>query len=244
MRYFLRLAYKGTNYAGWQRQPNAMTVQEKIETAMSTILGQSIEITGCGRTDAGVHARHYIAHFDVANALPSGFVRSINSVLPKDIAIYEALPVSDRAHARFDARLRAYEYHISVVKDPFQPNTCWNYPQASQIEIGQLQAVADLLMKYTEFRPFCKSDSGLDTFTCYLSEARWEWLPEQQKWVFHIAANRFLRGMVRLIVGACMQVAQQKISLQDVQLAMDTQNPVPKSLSVPPEGLFLTKVEF
>ncbi|MFN0013726.1 MAG: tRNA pseudouridine synthase A [Saprospiraceae bacterium] len=244
MRYFLHLAYRGTRYSGWQRQPNAASVQETLETALATLLRQPAEVVGCGRTDAGVHARFYVAHFDCDGDLPPTFLNGLNSLLPDDIAIHAAFPVLPDAHARYDAVERSYEYHISLQKDPFAVETAWFYPQGTRLNTDALHAVAALLPEYTAFAPFCKTESGVVHYRCTITDARWVLLPEQAKLVFHISANRFLRGMVRLIVGACVLAGQGQIAPEDIRVALETQTPLPKSWSVPPQGLFLTSVRF
>lgn len=242
MRYFLTLAYKGTRYAGWQRQPNANSVQETLETALSTILRQPIDLTGCGRTDAGVHARYYVAHFDAEGGLPASFLNSLNSILADDVAVYSVQQMPAEAHARYDAFERHYEYRITIHKNPFLSETAWFYPQSQGLEIGSLLAVAELLPKYEAFFPFCKSHSGVKHYVCSNLKARWEVDQDNHQLTFHISANRFLRGMVRLIVGACVQVGQGQLSVDDIRKALDGQTALKKSLSVPAEGLALTKV--
>jgi len=244
MRYFLTLSYRGTRYAGWQVQPNAPSVQAALETALSTILREKIELTGCGRTDSGVHARYYVAHFDAPAPLPPTFLNGINSLLPDDVAVHGIRVVESGAHARFDAYERSYEYHITLRKDPFLVDTAWLFPQYERLNWAEMMATAQLLPQYSAFFPFCKSDSGLEHYTCELKSAYWEQRPEEHRWIFHITANRFLRGMVRLIVGACVQVGRGQLSLSDVQRALDDQVPLKKSLSVPPQGLFLTDVRY
>ncbi|MFN0034094.1 MAG: tRNA pseudouridine(38-40) synthase TruA [Saprospiraceae bacterium] len=244
VRYFLTLSYRGTHYAGWQTQPNAPSVQATLEAALSTVLRQQIALTGCGRTDAGVHARYYVAHFDAEKPLPPTFLNGLNSLLPDDIAVHEIRPVAPDSHARFDAYERSYEYHLALRKDPFSTETAWHYPQHALLDFEKMQEVAALLPRYTAFFPFCKSDSGLENFNCDVKAALWQKRPEEQRWVFHIRANRFLRGMVRLIVGASVQVGRGQLAVADVQAALDEQKPLKKSLSVPPQGLFLTDVKY
>lgn len=241
-RYFLTLSYRGTRYSGWQIQPNALSVQETLESAVSTILRQKIDITGCGRTDTGVHARYYIAHFDAIGELPPTFLNGLNSLLPEDIAVYDIQPVASTAHARYDAYARSYAYHITFRKDPFLTETAWFYPQFKRLDLDKMVEIANLLPQYESFFPFCKTNSGLDAYHCTLKTASWETLPESQGLIFHITANRFLRGMVRLIVGACVQTGIGQLDVSDVKNALDKQVHLPKSLSAPPQGLFLTQV--
>lgn len=244
MRYFLTLAYNGQSYCGWQRQPSAVSVQETLEHALAILLRVPIIVTGCGRTDTGVHAKQYMAHFDVASELPDRFLNSLNSLLPKSIAVFQVKQMHDTAHARFDAYERSYEYHLSFRKDPFGDGLVWFFPQAHQMDLGKLQEVADLLPKYEEFFPFCKTHSGVEHYRCQLRMAQWEWKEDTQQLIFHVSANRFLRGMVRLLVGACVQTATGKLRVEQVQEALERQQSLPKSWSVPPDGLYLTAIRY
>lgn len=244
MRYFLTLSYRGTRYAGWQVQPNALSVQAVLEESLGTLLNQKIEITGCGRTDAGVHARYYVAHLDLDKSLPGNFLHRANSLLPEDVAIHGIRQVAAEAHARFDAYERSYEYHLSLRKNPFSTDTAWHYPMYSRLDFEKMQAMVALLPQYEAFFPFCKSDSGLEHFNCAVKKAFWEKHPEGDRWIFHIAANRFLRGMVRLIVGASIQVGRGQLDISDIKAALEEQKNLKKSLSVPPQGLFLTDVKY
>ena len=244
IRYFIRLAYNGTNYAGWQRQPNAPSVQQTLEEALSLILRQQIRITGCGRTDAGVHAKQYTAHFDAQGDLPPGLGSRLNKFLPADIVIYDITPVADAAHARFDAVHRAYEYRLTFQKNPFQRDTVWRYPAAGRPDLAKLNEAAELLLSYTEFFPFCKSNNDAKTMICTLYRSEWVAVPEDNEYIFYIAANRFLRGMVRLIVGMCLNVAAGKITLNQVRDAMEKQERLPKDWSVGAGGLYLTDIRY
>ena len=244
MRYFAELAYKGTNYCGWQTQPNSPSVQETIETAFSTILRSTIKIYGCGRTDTGVHATQFFIHFDFDSSFPKGFVSRINKFLPADIAIKRIFDVAQEAHARFDAYHRSYEYHISFQKDPIQIDTIYYYPFAKQLDIAKMQQAASLLLTYKEFFPFCKSNSDANTMKCDLSRAEWVLDESRGRLIFYIAANRFLRGMVRLIVGMCFNIGLGKITLSDVKKAMDQQIRLKKDLSAAAHGLFLTEIKY
>lgn len=243
MRYFAELAYNGSRFYGWQRQPGQISVQEVLEDAFSTILGSAIEITGCGRTDTGVHASQYFVHFDFEGSLPNEFTRRINKFLPPDIAIYRIFPVASEAHARYDATRRAYQYHLTFRKDPFRQQTAYFFPFAKRPDIFQLQEAAQLLLDFEEFYPFCKSNTDVKTMKCQLYRAEWEFDGADQL-IFHIAASRFLRGMVRLIVGMCLNVGLGKTSPEEVQQAMEQQTRLKRSWSVPPEGLFLTEIEY
>jgi tRNA pseudouridine38-40 synthase len=242
MRYFLELAYNGTRFSGWQRQPNALSVQERIEDVFSLILRQPIELFGCGRTDTGVHARYYVAHFDFEGSFPESFLQRANKMVGKDIVLKNINPVHAEAHARFDAYHRSYEYHISFVKNPFTIETEWFFSLHNALNINDLQKTAEILRGYEDFAPFCKTNSDAKTMKCQIN--RLEWVFEGDKAVLHISANRFLRGMVRLIVGACVNVGLGQLSLEDLKKAMDDQSFLKKSYSVPPTGLFLTEVKY
>ncbi|MFK8056817.1 MAG: tRNA pseudouridine(38-40) synthase TruA [Saprospiraceae bacterium] len=260
MRYFLRLAYNGHAYHGWQRQPSSTTVQQTIEETVSLILGERIELVGCGRTDAGVHASAYAAHVDTSAKLPVQFVRRLNRMLPKDIVVmsWEDIgptpPAGEHGvHARFSATHRAYRYDITRLKDPFRQNTTWHYPLFDELDIDAMNAASALLMEYSEFAPFCKSNSDAKTMRCDLRRSEWVACPElvegkagtqEAELHYHIAADRFLRGMVRLIVGACIRVGSGQLSVEDLKHCMETQTRLPRPLSVPPDGLFLTEVHY
>lgn len=244
MRYFIELSYNGTAYCGWQRQPNAPSVQETIEKALATVARQEISVVGCGRTDTGVHARQYFLHFDFEPPLPKYFMNRLNKVLPPDIAFYHLHEKSPGTHARFDATRRAYEYHIVFKKNPFIGQTAYHFPQWEKLNIDKMQTAAALLLDYTAFYPFCKSNTDVKTMNCDLHRSEWEILPNEQGLIFHIEANRFLRGMVRLITGMCLNIGMGKLKLETVKNALDQQERMTKSLSAPPHGLFLTKVVY
>ncbi len=238
----MHLAYNGRDFAGWQRQPHALAVQQVIEEALTLMVGEEIEIVGCGRTDAGVHASTYVAHFDAENPLPQGLDNRLNKYLPPSIAIRQIEPVGAERHARFDATYRAYEYYISLRKDPFRQETAYFYPQADQINRGRMQEAAALLLDYAAFFPFCKTGSDAKTMNCRLFRS--EWTFEEDHWRYDIAADRFLRGMVRLCVGMCLNVGSGKTTLEEVRTALDRQERLKNSWSVAPEGLFLAQVRY
>lgn len=242
-RYFIELAYNGTQYFGWQKQPAQTTIQQTLEDAFSTILEQTIDISGCGRTDTGVHAKQYFAHFNFDGQFPPQFLRRINKFLAKDIAIYQLIEVHWDAHTRFDAYHRSYEYHIRFKKDPFSLQTAYQYTYPVWPDFEKMQQAAQLLLHYEEFFPFCKSNHNAKTLRCEIRRSEWV-LAQEDHLVFHISANRFLRGMVRLIVGMCINVGLDKISLNDVKSALDQQARLPKSTSAAPQGLFLTDIRY
>jgi tRNA pseudouridine38-40 synthase len=243
MRFFISVRYLGTRYCGWQRQLNQISVQATIENALSILLEMPTEIVGCGRTDTGVHARFYVAHFDFfGENLPEKFQQRFNSLLPKDIAIITFWKVSDDAHARFDAVERGYEYHISLKKDPFSRELAWQNPPANHADLDKMNAAAQILLDFSEFKPFCKTNGSATTSTCKIIHVEWILDEKNDALVFHISANRFLRGMVRLVVGMCLDVGFGKLSLEEVRESLETQKPLRRSHSVPATGLFLSKV--
>ncbi len=242
MRYFIDLAYNGTRFCGWQRQPDSPSVQATIEDTFSLILRQPIEIVGCGRTDTGVHASQYFAHFDFDGAFPKAFLDRANKLVGNDIALKNIQLVAPEAHARFDAYVRSYEYHITFIKNPFTIETEWFFTQHPTLNRDAMQQAADILRGYSEFATFCKTHSDAPTMTCQLSRSEWHFTDD--KAVFHISSNRFLRGMVRLIVGACINVGLGQVTLAELTKALDEQVQLKKSYSVPPTGLFLTQVKY
>lgn len=211
---------------------------------MSLLLDHSIEVTGCGRTDAGVHASQYFLHFDWEQDFPKDFQKRLNRMLPPDIAIRRIFEVAPDAHARFDAVRRSYEYHIILDKNPFQTLTVWHFPFFEKLDLEKTLAAAALLLNYKEFQPFCKSNTDVHTMECDLLRSEWVFDPEKRTLTYHISANRFLRGMVRLIVGMCLNVGLGKLTLEEVRAALDSQTLLKKSWSVPGEGLSLTEVKY
>ncbi len=245
MRYFIKLAYNGANYFGWQRQPEQLSVQEVIESALSTILNTPTAVTGCGRTDTGVHASQYYLHFDhEKSSLPANFQFRLNKYLPPDIAILNIFPVPSGAHARYDAYFRSYTYHLNFNKDPFHLKTRYHFPAGNKLDLSAMQNAAALLLNFRAFYPFCKTGHDAKTMDCELHQSEWILNEDQTGLLFRISANRFLRGMVRLIVGMSLNVGLGKLSITEVQQALETQSRLQKSLSVPPDGLYLTEVRY
>ena len=243
-RYFIELAYDGTHYHGWQLQPNAVGVQEVLNKALSTVLREPIETTGCGRTDTGVHAKEFFAHFDVVDS--SWFIdhgtllRSINSVLPHDIAIKNIIPVHADAHARFDATLRSYEYRIHFEKDPFKHGYSWLLRDVPDLEL--MNKAAKIITEYTDFSCFSKSKTQVKTNNCKISRA--EWVKTDDGIIFHISADRFLRNMVRAIVGTLIMVGKKEISPEAVRDIIESKNRSNAGTSVPACGLYLTHISY
>jgi len=244
-RYFLHLAYCGTHFNGWQSQinlPESRTVQGTLEYALSVLTRQAIAVTGCGRTDTGVHASDYYAHVDTdfELTLPS-FLHKLNSYLPNDIAVYRIFEVDNEVHARFSAISRSYTYHLHTRKIPFAPYSYF-YPYG-QPDLSLLQKTADMICDYKDFNTFCKSRSDVRTTICKISDSSWE-KTDEFSYVYRISADRFLRGMVRLITGMCLQVARGKLDLSQAESAIRNGKRTGQDWSVPPQGLFLSQIKY
>ena len=239
MRYFIELSYKGTNYHGWQIQPDASSVQEEITKALATILQEKILLVGAGRTDAGVHASQMFAHVDTVKKLSNNYVHKLNAILPNDIVIKSIKEVSDETHARFDAVSRTYEYKILLGRDPFLLETTWQLHQKN-LQIEKMNEAANLLFKYEDFESFSKVKTDVNTFNCTIMKA--VWTLEDKHLIFHIKANRFLRNMVRAIVGTLIEVGLGKKTVEDFRKIIESKKRSEAGLSVPAKGLFLTEV--
>jgi tRNA pseudouridine38-40 synthase len=241
LRYFIKLAYNGTNYHGWQIQPNALSIQETLNNALTIIFNTEISIMGAGRTDTGVHAKEMFAHFDIETDFDIlNTLHKLNSFLPKDIVIYEIIPVNDNAHARFDATQRTYEYHINTTKNVFQIDGSWYYHQKLNIELMNLAAAE--LRKYTDFECFSKVNTDVNTFDCEITEANWK--QNNDHLIFTISANRFLRNMVRAIVGSLINVGLEKITVADFKAIIESKDRSKAGFSVPAHGLYLTQISY
>ncbi|WMW78830.1 tRNA pseudouridine(38-40) synthase TruA [Flavobacterium sp. 20NA77.7] len=241
MRYFIEFAYNGKNYFGFQIQPDAISVQEILNTALHTLLRESIEIVGAGRTDSGVHATQMFAHFD-SSIIPDKkqFIHRLNSFLPKDIVIYNMHEVSTTAHARFDATSRTYEYHIHTYKNPFMHEGSWYVHQPLNIQL--MNEAAKILLEYEDFECFSKVHTDVKTFICKITEAYWT--QEDTKLKFTITADRFLRNMVRAIVGTLINIGLEKITLTDFRKIIESKNRSQAGFSVPAHGLYLVRVNY
>ncbi len=242
MRYFLEIAYKGSNYVGWQVQPNGVSVQLKMDEALSTILRDEIHCIGCGRTDAGVHASQFYLHFDTNQEFPENFIHRLNSFLPDDIAVKTFIPVSEKAHARFDATMRSYTYFVSDAKDPFKKEFYF-YKPFYALDYNLMQEACTILKKYNDFPSFCKSKAGSKTTIVNINEAYWKQVNDHE-WIFFISADRFLRGMVRLIVGAMFQIGEGRMTLEEFDEGIREKKRFGKALSAPAHGLFLSAVQY
>lgn len=241
MRYFIELAYNGTRYHGWQYQPNATSVQQTLNRGLSLLLGEDIDAMGAGRTDTGVHARQMYAHFDFDGFFEcDNLVYKLNALLPKDIAVYSIFPVSDEAHARFDATSRTYEYHIHTQKDVFAENLSWYYQH--ELDTDLMNAAAKKLLLHTDFQCFSKVNTDVSTFNCSISHASWH--ADGKKLIFTITADRFLRNMVRAVVGTLVNVGQRKTTLEEFDNIIIQKERSKAGFSVPAHGLYLTKVQY
>ena len=241
-RYFIHLAYNGTNYCGWQIQPHSPSVQETLERCLSLKLGQPIGLTGCGRTDTGVHARNYYAHFDYDGVIddPMELAYRLNVFLPADIVIYRIWEVDPELHARFDALSRTYHYYIARQKDPFhQDDAFYLY---GDLDVEKMQQAANLLMEYHDFTSFSKVHTQVKTNNCKIMEARW--FEQDGLLVFHIKADRFLRNMVRAIVGTLLEVGKGKMTLDAFRDTIERKDRCSAGESVPAHALFLEAIEY
>ena len=239
LRFFVRFSYLGKSYHGWQRQPNALTVQEKMESCFTALLRQPVVLVGAGRTDTGVHAREMFAHFDLESRQDTtDWVTRLNSFLPADIALKEIFPVYQDVHARFSAVERSYEYVIVQQKDPFYLDTAYYSRQA--YDIKKMNAAAESLLGQQDFKAFSKTKTDVKTFVCDIREAAWH--QDGQLLIFKITADRFLRNMVRAIVGTLLEVGLGKLSLKDVKTIIKSGDRSLAGASVPAKGLSLIRV--
>ena len=252
MRYFIQLSYDGTGYHGWQVQPNGVIVQEVLQKALSTLLRQPTEVTGAGRTDAGVHASMMVAHFDWPAAhegegceeMPldcTQLTYKLNRLLPPDVAVQAVRPVGPEMHARFSATRRTYHYYIHTHKDPFLRGYSWqvNVP----LDFALMNEAAQVLLEYSDFTSFSKTGTDVKTNICQLTEARWEQL-KPGEWRFTVSANRFLRNMVRAIVGTLVEVGRHRMTISQMRHAIEAKDRQRAGESVPGHALYLTNIEY
>ena len=253
-RYFITFSYDGTRYHGWQIQPNGVSVQEKLQEALSTLLRVTVTVTGAGRTDAGVHARMMVAHFDLPLSLPSSIpschdgvldcrqlAYKLNRLLPYDIAVSKVEAVSEEMHARFSATSRMYRYYIHTVKDPFQrAYSCEiHYP----LDFAKMNEAAQILTTYEDFGAFCKSGADVKTTLCDVTRAEWV-QTSPTTWYFEIRANRFLRNMVRAVVGTLIEVGRGRLSLDDFKKVIEGKQRSDAGESMPGNALFLEDIVY
>lgn len=239
-RYFLEVAYKGTNYSGFQIQDNAHSVQEEVEKALAIFFRQQINLTGSSRTDAGVHALQNFFHFDFEQVIEPKRLYNINAILPPDIVLKNIWPVGEEAHCRFDALSREYRYYIYRRKDPFIDDRAYFFPY--KLDVPQMEAAADIIRRHTDFTSFAKRNTQVKTFVCAIKDSRW--LYEGETLVYQVVANRFLRGMVRGLVGTMLQVGRGRLSLDEFEQVLISRDNKHADFSVPGHGLFLLRVSF
>ncbi len=255
MRYFIELSYDGTAYCGWQIQPNGESVQGVLQRALATILRMEVPVTGAGRTDAGVHAAKMVAHMDFEGALPTPpivegreeqtpldyLTYRLNGVLPHDIAIYKIYPVADDMHARFSALARTYYFYVHTRKSPFLRDRSWRLVQTPDFEA--MNRAAAVLPEYEDFTSFSKVNTDTKTNICHIRTARWVQLSDDE-WRFEITADRFLRNMVRAIVGTLMEVGRGQLTLEGFREVIEKKDRSAAGDSVPARGLFLQEIEY
>ena len=242
LRYFIELSYDGTSFHGWQRQNNAITIQQTLEEAMTMVLKESISVFGAGRTDTGVHAKKMIAHFDINdfNLEEFDFIFKINRLLPKSIVVNNLIRVNNEAHARFDAISRTYYYYISQVKEPFKFPFYYYFKE--KLDWNLMNQASKVIIDHSDFKCFSKSNTDVKTFNCKIDSALWETYDNGA--VFKITSNRFLRNMVRAIVGTLIEIGLRKKGLKDLKEILESRKRSNAGYSVPANGLFLTEIKY
>jgi len=238
MRYFLEVSYRGTRYSGFQRQKNANTIQQETEKALKILLKEKIDLTGSSRTDAGVHALQNYFHFDIGKDIDPAQLYNLNAILPPDIAVKNCVPVKSDAHCRFDAVSREYKYYIYRSKNPFIADRAYYYPYT--LDQDKLQGAAAVIMEYRNFISFSKKKTQVKNFECQVRAS--EWLNEEECLVYHVVANRFLRGMVRGLTATMLMVGRGKLSIPEFRQVIESADQAQSNFAVPPQGLFLVRV--
>ena len=240
MRYFVELSYDGTPFVGWQRQPAGDSVQSCLEDALSILFRKPISIVGAGRTDAGVHAHQLFAHVDLDEHVDQDLTFRLNKLLPKEIAVRNIIAVAQDAHARFDAVSRSYRYHITTQKNPFLQKRSYQF--AKPLDLDLMNQAAKILIDHKNFKCFSKSKTDVKTYVCDIQQVHWQ--QNGSELVFFIQANRFLRNMVRAIVGTLIEVGLRKISISDFEAILASRDRSQAGYSVPAHGLYLEKVNY
>lgn len=240
MRYFVELSYDGTPFVGWQRQPAGDSVQSCLEDALSILFRKPISIVGAGRTDAGVHAHQLFAHVDLDEHVDQDLTFRLNKLLPKEIAVRNFIAVTQDAHARFDAVSRIYRYHITTQKNPFLQKRSYQF--AKPLDLDLMNQAAKILIDHKNFKCFSKSKTDVKTYVCDIQQVHWQ--QNGSELVFFIQANRFLRNMVRAIVGTLIEVGLRKISISDFEAILASRDRSQAGYSVPAHGLYLEKVNY
>lgn len=241
MRFFIEMAYDGTEFHGWQKQPNAITVQETLEDCFAKVFQQKIAVTGAGRTDAGVHAKQMIAHFDIEVDFDrEHLIYKLNRMLPKSVVIYKIYPVQPEAHARFDAVSREYKYYVTLRKNPFIKDFSCYIPQ--KLDVDLMNEACEILKKYHDFECFSKVKTDVNNFNCDIEKA--VWVQKEDQLIFTIVANRFLRNMVRSIVGTMLELGMGKRNLKNFEEVIQSKNRSKAGKSIEAKALFLYKIKY
>jgi len=241
MRYFITFSYQGSSYHGWQRQPDASSVQQTLEEAMKLFLKEDVSLVGAGRTDTGVHAKVMVAHFDTQQSFEiEELIYRLNAYLDESIAILSIVEVKADAHARFDATSRSYEYWVVQQKNPFLAQAA--YYITHPLDVNRMNEAAALMLEHKDFECFSKSNTDVHTYLCDVTRA--EWVFEGERLVFHVSANRFLRNMVRAIVGTLLEVGKGKMSIDEFKAVLDSKDRRNAGPSVPAKGLYLTTIQY
>lgn len=241
MRYFITFSYQGSSYHGWQRQPDANSVQQTLEEAMELFLKESVSLVGAGRTDTGVHAKVMVAHFDTEVLFEiEELIYRLNAYLDETIAISNIVKVKEDAHARFDATSRSYEYWVVQQKNPFLDQAA--YFVIHPLDVNLMNEAAALMLDHKDFECFSKSNTDVHTYLCDVTRA--EWVFEGERLVFHVSANRFLRNMVRAIVGTLLEVGKGKMSIDEFKAVLNSKDRRKAGPSVPAKGLYLTTIQY
>jgi tRNA pseudouridine38-40 synthase len=239
-RYFIEVTYKGTRYSGFQIQENAVTIQSEVKKALFTFFRQSFQLTGSSRTDAGVHALQNFFHFDTDISMQQQQLYHLNAILPNDIVIKNILPVVNTAHCRFDALSREYVYYIYQNKNPFVEDRAWYYPYA--IDFAMLNEAAAIVFQHDDFTSFSKRNTQVNNFICKIETSFWE--EKDGFLIYHVKANRFLRGMVRGLVGTMLKVAREKVSIGEFKSIIEARDCTRADFKTPAQGLFLKEVSY
>lgn len=241
MRYFIEVSYNGYNYSGFQIQPNASTIQGELENAFLVLLKQKVQLTGSSRTDAQVHAMQNFFHFDIENEIDLSITYNLNAILPSTIAVVQLLLVNANAHARFSATARQYTYHIHTTKQPFLLHKSYYYP--FRLDISKLNESAAIILNNTNFISFCKSNAQVNSFDCTIMQSNWH-IVSNTNYTYTVMANRFLRGMVKALVGTSLLYAHNKISIEQFKSLFSSESNTKANFTPPGYGLFLTNVVY
>jgi tRNA pseudouridine38-40 synthase len=243
LRYFFHIAFIGTNYIGWQKLPGITTIQQTIEDAVSKVIKQQITIVGCGRTDTGVHASQYFFHADINQPWNNDYLYRINKCLPDSIAVYDIIPMNGLPHARFDAIQRQYDYYIHTYKDPYLSNVSSLY-LINDLRIDKMQQAVELLPKYNDYHAFCKSPTKNKHTICEVSEASLHVNDKSNRYRFHITSNRFLSGMIRIIVAKLLEIGQGELSVEAFEDLLKGKKAATNIKLAYPQGLHLSKITY